>query len=102
MKRLGHTIGDVNVPVTRPLMSLNTLKVFIKFCPALLSKFHASCRGDRIRELQSNNDGDGSEIVTIKTTSISFKVCCVYSNSFKMSNESEFPRNSILGDRTQV
>ena len=39
----------------------------------------------------SIEDGDDSENVTFKMNSRFFKLCCVYSNSLKISNVGEFP-----------
>ena len=50
----------------------------------------------------SIDDGDGTKNVTFKMNSCFFKLCCVYSNSLKMSNVGKFPWSWILGDLTQV
>ena len=39
----------------------------------------------------SIDDGDGTQNVTFKMNSCFFKLCCIYSNSLKMSNVGKFP-----------
>ena len=50
----------------------------------------------RLKGSFSNDDGDGSEIVTIKINSRFFIRRCDYSNSLQMSNVAEFPEVELL------
>ena len=47
-------------------------------------------------------NGDGSESVTFKMNSLFVKLCRIYSNLLKMSNEGKSSRVWFLGDRIQV
>ena len=48
------------------------------------------------------DNSDGSESVTFKMNSRLVKLCRIYSNSLKTSNEGKSSRGSFLGDRIQV
>ena len=50
----------------------------------------------------SIDDGDSTKNVTFKMNAHFFKLCCVYSNSLKMSKCRQISMEWILWDRTQV
>ena len=115
--KISRLLEDVNkwhqFSVSLPVLWYSSLG-FINFLPEKfaknLTKWMTWNNGEEVCNTVNSrfccrfniDDGDGSENVTFKIEFTFFKLCCVYSNSLKMSNLSEFPYSWFLGDRTQV
>ena len=115
--KISRLLEDVNkwhqFSFSLPVLWYNPLG-FIKFLPEKFAKnltqWMTWNNGDEVCNTVNSrfccrfsiDDGDGSENVTFKMNLRFLKLCCVCSNSLKMSNLSEFPCSWFLGDRPQV